>query len=283
MQRSDENTRAQSFGTVFDEDTLVTQAFVQDQFEIGRFTRGSRSATSITKPSAASSPGTPNSAPRSAAARASRCQRRQRLPRSRQHRPFRLRRQSGPRSGSLGAGRDLRAPEVRRRQQLSLSAFDNHIDDLIDYVIVDFNTFEGQNQNVERARIKGVELGYQYTAKPGARAPSSRCRIRVTKPPTNACCAARANRWCSRSIATWARSTWAWTSPRSAIARTSGFPTNVTLDSYALVNATLRYRVNGALTLQGRLENLLDEDYMLAQGYRTEGRAYTVGVRYSFD
>ncbi len=29
------------------------------------------------------------------------------------------------------------------RQQLSLSAFDNHIDDLIDYVIIDFNTFEG--------------------------------------------------------------------------------------------------------------------------------------------
>src|SRR4029077_10532854 len=38
LQRSDENTRAQSFGTVFDEDTLVTQAFVQDQFEIGRVT-----------------------------------------------------------------------------------------------------------------------------------------------------------------------------------------------------------------------------------------------------
>ena len=34
-----------------------------------------------------------------------------------------------------------------------------------------------------------------------------------------------------------------------------GFPENVTLDSYALVNATLRYRVNGAFTLQGRLEN----------------------------
>ena len=62
-----------------------------------------------------------------------------------------------------------------------------------------------------------------------------------------------------------------------------GFPDNVTLDSYALLNATVRYRVNGALTLQGRLENLFDEDYTLAQGYRTEGRAYTVGVRYSFD
>jgi outer membrane cobalamin receptor len=52
---------------------------------------------------------------------------------------------------------------------------------------------------------------------------------------------------------------------------------------YTLVNATLRYRVNDALTFQGRLENLFDEDYALADGYRTEGRSYTVGVRYSFE
>jgi vitamin B12 transporter len=62
-----------------------------------------------------------------------------------------------------------------------------------------------------------------------------------------------------------------------------GFPENVTLDSYALLNATVRYRVNGGLTLQGRVENALDQDYTLAQGYRTEGRAYTIGVRYSFE
>ena len=61
-----------------------------------------------------------------------------------------------------------------------------------------------------------------------------------------------------------------------------GFPA-VTLDSYLLVNATARYRITDALLLQGRLENALDEDYALAQGYRTRGRAYTVGVRYSFD
>ena len=61
-----------------------------------------------------------------------------------------------------------------------------------------------------------------------------------------------------------------------------GFPP-VTLDSCALVNATVRYRVTAAFTLQGRLENGFDEDYTLAEGYRTEGRAYNIGVRYSFD
>jgi vitamin B12 transporter len=62
-----------------------------------------------------------------------------------------------------------------------------------------------------------------------------------------------------------------------------GFPENVTLDSYVLLNATVRYRATAALTLQGRLENALDENYTLAEGYRTEGRAYTIGVRYSFE
>jgi vitamin B12 transporter len=61
------------------------------------------------------------------------------------------------------------------------------------------------------------------------------------------------------------------------------FPDDVTLDSYALLNATLRYRINGAVTLQARLENALDEDYTLVQGYRTEDRSYTIGVRFSFD
>jgi len=45
----------------------------------------------------------------------------------------------------------------------------------------------------------------------------------------------------------------------------------------------VRYRIDGGLTLQGRVENAFDEDYTLVQGYRTEGRTYTIGVRYSFD
>jgi outer membrane cobalamin receptor len=62
-----------------------------------------------------------------------------------------------------------------------------------------------------------------------------------------------------------------------------GFPENITLDSYALLNGTVRYRATGALTVQGRIENALDENYTLAEGYRTEGRSYTIGVRYSFE
>jgi vitamin B12 transporter len=283
VQRSDENTRAQSFGAVFDEDTLVTQAFVQDQFEIGRVT--SRLAvghvdhetfgselTWNAEVGAAFDTGTRVTLSGGTAFRAP---------------------DSTDRFG-FGGNPDL-DPEVSRqveitvrqklgaRQQVSLSAFDNRIRDLIDYVIIDFDTFEGQNQNVERARIKGVELGYQYNGE------GWRARAELTlQDPRNETTDERLLRR-SRESAVLAvnRDVGALDVGVDVAAfgnrKDFGFPTNVTMDSYALVNATLRYRVKGGLTLQGRLENLLDEDYVLAQGYRTEGRAYTIGVRYSFE
>jgi vitamin B12 transporter len=283
VQRSDENTRAQSFGTVFDEDTLVTQAFVQDQFTVGRVT--SRVAfghvdhetfgTELTwnaEFGAAFDTGTRLTLSGGSAFRAP---------------------DSTDRFG-FGGNPDLE-PEMSRqveiavrqkigaRQQMSLSAYDNRIRDLIDYVIIDFNTFEGQNQNIQRARIKGVELGYQFNGE------SWRARAELTlQDPRNETTTQRLLRRSRESLMLAVNRDVGPLDVGVDVAafgnrKDFGFPDNLTMDSYALVNATLRYRVNGALTLQGRLENLLDEDYVLAQGYRTEGRSYTVGVRYSFE
>jgi vitamin B12 transporter len=281
--RSDENTRAQSFGTVFDEDTLVTQAFVQDQFELGRVT--SRLAlghvdhetfgnelTWNAEVGAAFASGTRITLSGGSAFRAP---------------------DSTDRFG-FGGNPDL-DPEVSRqveisvrqklgdRQQLSLSAFDNRIRDLIDYVIVDFTTFEGQNQNIERARIKGVELGYEFNGE------AWRARAALTlQDPRDEITDERLLRRSRESLVlALNRDVGALDAGIDIAAfgnrKDFGFPANVAMDSYALVNATLRYRVNDSFTLQGRLENLLDENYVLAQGYRTEGRSYTVGVRYSFE
>ena len=45
-----------------------------------------------------------------------------------------------------------------------MNAFRNDIDDLIEFVVTDPTTFEGQNQNIDRARIEGLELAYQIRA-----------------------------------------------------------------------------------------------------------------------
>jgi vitamin B12 transporter len=282
LQRSDENTRAQSFGTVFDEDTLVTQAFVQDQFEIGRLT--SRLALGGVDHETFGSELTWNA-------------------------EFGVAFDTGTRV-TLSGGTAFRAPDstdrfgfggnpdldpevseqvefsVRQklgeRHQLSLSAFDNRIKDLIEYVIIDFDTFEGQNQNVERARIKGVELGYNFTGE----AWHARAELTLQDPRDETTDERLLRRSREALVVAVNRDVGALDVGVDIAAvgdrMDFGFPTDVTLDSYTLVNATLRYRVNDALTLQGRLENLFDEDYTLAEGYRTEGRSYTVGVRYNF-
>ena len=53
------------------------------------------------------------------------------------------------------------ASRIGERQSFSLSAFRNEIDDLIEFVVLDPVTFEGENRNVERARIDGIEAGLE--------------------------------------------------------------------------------------------------------------------------
>lgn len=51
-----------------------------------------------------------------------------------------------------------------------------------------------------------------------------------------------------------------------------------TLDAYTLLNLRLRWPLGEAWALEGRAENLLDEDYELAAGFNTAGASAYVGV-----
>jgi vitamin B12 transporter len=282
VQFSDEDTEANSFGTTFDEGTSVTQAFVQDQFEIGKV--NTRVALGGVDHETFGSELTWNAEVGVGFATGTRV--------------------------ALAGGKAFRAPdstdrfgfggnpqlqpEVSRQveltirqklgehQQLSLSAFDNRIRDLINYVVLDPITFDGENQNIDRARIKGVELGWSFTGD------AWRARAELTlQDPRDESDDTRLLRRSREALSVALNRD---VGPldlgvdvvASGNRKDFGFPT-VTLDSYTLVNATARWRVSPQFTLQGRFENLFDEDYAFAEGYRTEGRTYTIGVRYSFD
>jgi vitamin B12 transporter len=279
---SDERARAQSFGTVIDEGTMVNQAFVQDQFDLGKI--HSRLAVGYVDHETFGNEITWNA-------------------------DFGIAIGTGTRV-SISGGKAFRAPDSTdrfgfggnpdlkpevseqveltlrqnfgRHQQAWLSAFDNRIDDLISFVF-DPVTFESRNENIDSARIKGVELGYQFAGE------TWRARAELTlQDPRSETNDERLLRRSREALVL-------------AVSRDVGpldvgvdlqaygnrkdfaFPDRVTLDSYTLVNATLRYRVNGGLTLQARLENAFDEAYTQVQGYRTEGRSYTIGARYSFE
>ncbi len=53
----------------------------------------------------------------------------------------------------------------------------------------------------------------------------------------------------------------------------------VVLDSYTLVNLNASYRLAGHWQLFAKLENAFDEDYQLADGYNTAGRTAYLGIR----
>jgi vitamin B12 transporter len=281
-QYADEYTDAQSFGTGFDENTAVVQGFVQDQFEVGRL--GSRLAMGFVDHETFGSEVTWNA-------------------------KFGVSFGKGTRL-ALSGGKAFRAPdatdrfgfggnpdlqpevseqyEISLRQklgqhhQLSLAAFDNRIDDLVTYVF-DPVTFDGRNENIDRARIRGVELGYQFEME------GWRARAGLTfQDPRDETTDERLLRRSRESLMLAVDRDVGPLDLGVDIAaygnrKDFGFPEDVTLEPYTLVNATVRYRATAALTLQARLENALDEDYTLAEGYRTEGRAYTIGVRYSFE
>lgn len=282
VQRSSEDTIASSFGSAFDENTRVTQGFVQDQVQAGILT--ARVALGGVHHETFGSELTWNAEVGAVFDRGTRVT-------LAGGKAFRAP-DSTDRFG-FGGNPDL-APEVSRQLELTvrqklgehqhvwLSAFDNRVRDLINFVITDFATFDGQNENIDRARIKGAELGYEY-ANAGWRA---RAELALQDPRDENTDERLLRRARESAFVAVDRDVGAldlgidaaWFGNRKEF----GFPA-VTLDSYALVNATVRWRATPALTLQGRLENAFDEDYAQAQGYRTRGRSYTVGVRYSFD
>ena len=282
VQRSDEDTIANSFGTAFDENTGVSQGFVQDQFTAGMITArlavggvdhetfGSE-ITWNAEIGALFDSGTRVTLAGGKAFRAP---------------------DSTDRFG-FGGNPDL-DPEVSRQveitvrqalgehQRVWISAFDNHIRDLINFFIIDFETFEGENRNIDRARIKGGELGYEY-ANAGWRA---RASLTLQDPRDETTGERLLRRARESAFLAVDRDVGPLDVGIDAAyfgnCKDFGFPA-VTLESYTLVNATVRWRATSALTLQGRLENAFNEDFTQAAGYRTRGRAYTVGVRYNLE
>jgi vitamin B12 transporter len=162
---------------------------------------------------------------------------------------------------------------IGERHQLTLAAFRNDIDDLIQYVVTDFTTFDGENRNVARARIEGVEAAWQYEGE----------------------------RWFGRAAATWqdpvdrdsderllrrARENYTLALGRrvgphvvaldllAAGERLDfGFPAPVELPSYVVASLSTRLALPGGWRLTARVENLFDEQYELANGYNTPDRS----------
>ena len=171
---------------------------------------------------------------------------------------------------------------IGERQAFSLTAFRNDIDELIEFVVVDPDTFDGENRNVAEARIEGVEAAWHYDGEkwsasatatlqdPRDRTTDARLLRRARENYT----AAVARRFGGHEIGL----DLLYAGER----RDFGFPSQTVLPAYWLTNLQARFALGERFTLVARAENLFDEDYELASGFNTMGRSYFGALRYEF-
>ncbi len=277
---SSEDTRALSFGTGYDESTDINAVYLQDQIQSGA--HDLVAAWRHTDHESAGSHNTWNLDYAFSVTPA-----------------FRL---------NTGAGTGFRAPNSSERygyggnpdllsetstnlelgasyqldpkQQVWIRAFDNEIDNLIDYVILDFNTFDGINQNVARARIRGIEAGYEYMGQ------DWRFRAEgISQDPedrdTGETLLRRAKESLSASLVRGLGSHELGLDMLSTGERSDyGFPSPTRLPGYTLFNLTARMSLGNSWWLQGKVENLLDKQYQTVAGYTTSGRGVYLSVNY---
>ena len=182
------------------------------------------------------------------------------------------------RSRSVEAGVRHR---LNDRHALSLAAFRNDIDDLIEFVTISYDPFDGVNRNVEEARIEGIEATYEFDAAPW------RARVEaIHQDPRNLSTDEVLLRRARDSLTVsvqraFGRFDLGLDVLAAGERKDFGFPRPVTLEAYVLANLTARWQVTRAVSLVGRIENLLDEQYELADTFNTPDRGVYVALRYA--
>jgi vitamin B12 transporter len=171
---------------------------------------------------------------------------------------------------------------IGERQSFSLTAFRNEIDQLIEFVVLDFNTFDGENRNVAKARIDGIEAtwryeGDQWTAQAGATFQDPRDLT------TDSRLLRRARENLSLAVSRqWREHEFAVDLLYAGERRDFGFPAPTQLPAYWLANLSAKVALGQRFTLLARIENLFDEDYELASGFNTMGQSLFAALRYEF-
>ena len=167
------------------------------------------------------------------------------------------------------------------QQSLKISAFQTDIDDLIDFTVLSFDPFEGENQTVAAARVRGIEAAWEFTGELwNARVEA------IYQDPRNleddSLLLRRAQETLTLSLS---RPVGPVVLGLDVLAtgerKDFGFPAPVTLDSYVLANLTAVWQVTPSFSLIGRIENVLDEQYELADTFNTPDRGVYVTLRYA--
>ena len=168
--------------------------------------------------------------------------------------------------------------QISRQATASFHAFHNEIDNLIEFVITDPMTFAGMNENIAKARIKGVEGSWRYQDEQW----DLRSSV-IFQDPENVSDDQQLLRRSKRSLT-------------AAAVRKLG-PVELGLDvlvtdkradfggaqlgGYTLINVNSRYRISKALQMRFKIENLFNKTYETAQGFNSAKQAAYLAFDYT--
>ena len=163
-------------------------------------------------------------------------------------------------------------------QRISVSAFQNDIDQLVTFVVTNFVTFDGRLENIDRARIRGIEAGYAID-----RTSWSLRAEAIYQDPEDRRTGEQLLRRAQENftLSYWQRLGRVEVGIDLLAAGERKDFGGVDLDAYALTNLKARLALSDTWSLLARIENVFDEDYTLADGYRTQDRAGFIEVRYA--
>jgi vitamin B12 transporter len=165
--------------------------------------------------------------------------------------------------------------------ELELALFRTEIDDLIEYFDPDgfMGPLPGRNENLGDARTKGAELTWRafygpwsvtttmLTQRPEDRATGEQLLRRAEQSAT----ALLTRRLGAHELGL----------QLLAAGERKDFG-DARLAGYVLANLTASFALSGHWTLRARLENLLDQDYELVEGYNSPGRGIYASLAYSY-
>jgi len=161
---------------------------------------------------------------------------------------------------------------------IRFSLFQTDIDDLIEYVF-DPLTFAGGNLNVAETRIKGIDAGYRWS--------SPRWQLGISallQDPEDTQTGMELARRARRSLTVNALRNFENHSVGLDLLATSerrDSPFSDTINAgYLLANLNAQWQLSETWSVQGRIENLFDRHYETAANFRSAGRGLYVSARY---
>ena len=166
-------------------------------------------------------------------------------------------------------------------RQVEVNLFQNRIDDLISFYDPDgfLGPVPGRNQNIDAARIRGLEASFRYRRGPW------RFRLEgLLQDPENlrngAQLARRAKRGLNATLDYDRGRFRGGVELQARSARPDSDFSSVVNAGYTLVHGYAAWRLSPDWWLRARVENLFDRDYTLADRFNTRGRALFVSLDY---